>query len=218
MFAFPPKTVFGKTIPKSRIYAHAAPSRRVRDLFASQVAEIRWTHKLSPETLLLPAKPDVPEIEIFEIKLKTLTLDAAVLEAIDRAVPYPVIHRLQSESSIAYSAAFKRPSEADSKQWVVGSRFTSKFGAPPVELPTLPVALDLGHLYAALMAGLLPLPARPGEPLGSQIDRCERILILRRKVDQLTARIHREMQFNRKVALNQELKPLQAELEELSHA
>lgn len=36
MFAFPPKTVFGKTIPKSRIYAHAQPSRRIRDLFTSQ--------------------------------------------------------------------------------------------------------------------------------------------------------------------------------------
>ena len=216
MFAFPPKTVFGKTIPKSRIYAHSQPTRRVQNLFTSQVAEIRWAHKLSPETLHLPAKPGVPEIQIFEIRLKTPNLDDAVLEAIDRAIPYPVIHRLRSETGIAHSAAYKRPSEADSGLWVVGARFTSEFGPAPDKPPGLPAVLDLGHLYAALMAGLLPLPARKGEGLGDQVARCERFLVLRRKVDQLTARVHREKQFNRKVALNQELKPLQAELEGLA--
>ncbi|BCX49853.1 methyl-accepting chemotaxis protein [Haloferula helveola] len=216
MFAFPQKTAFGKIIPKSRIYAHAEPSRRVRELFTSQVAEIRWAHKLSRETLNLPETAGVPEIEIFEIRLKTPTLDDAVLEAIDRAIPYPIVHRLRSEQGVAHSAAFKRPSEVDSSQWVVGSRFTSEFRPPPEDLPALPTVLDLGHLYGALMAGLMPLPARKREPLGDQVARCERFRILKRQVDQLTSRIRRERQFNRKVAFNQELKPLKAELEALS--
>lgn len=216
MFAFPPKTVFGKTIPKSRIYAHAQPTRRVQNLFTSQVAEIRWAHKLSPETLHLPARPGVSEIEIFEIRLKTPTLDDAVLDAIDRAIPYPVIHRLQSEDGIAHSAAFKRPSEVDSGQWVVGARFTSEFGPAPDKLPGLPAVLDLGHLYAALMAPLLPLPARKAEALPDHIARCDQFQKISRKVEQLTSRIRREKQFNRKVALNEELKPLQRELERLT--
>ncbi len=214
MFAFPAKTAFGKVVPKSRIYLHAEPTRRVRDLFASQVAEIRWTHKLSPETLHLPAKPGVPEIEIFELQLKTDTFDTTVLETIDRAIPYPILHRLHSDKGVAYSAAFKRPSEADSSQWVVGARFTSEFVEEDREkLSPLPAALDLGHLYAALMAPLLPLPPRSGEALGDQVARCEAFTRLRRQIDQLTARLHRERQFNRKVELNRQLKPLQAELE-----
>lgn len=216
MFSFPPQTAFGKVVPKSRIYTHAAPSRRVKELFVSQLWEIVWAHKLSPETLHLPARPGVPEIQIFDLHLKTTTLDDDVLHAIDRAVPYPVIHRLHSEKGTAISAAFKRPSEADSSQWVVGSRFTSAFTTPkPVE-PPLPTAIDLGHLYAALLAPLLPLPARAGEPLAAQVARCEVYLRLRRQIDQLTARLRREKQFNRKVVLNQELKPLQAALAALS--
>ena len=216
MFAFPPQTIFGKPIPKSRIYTHAAPTRRVRDLFVSQLSEILWAHKLSPETLRLPATPSVPEIQIFDLTLKAGELDDNVLHAIDRAGPYPVIHRLHSEKGTAISAAFKRPSEADSSQWVVGSRFASAFAKPkPVELP-LPTAIDLGHLYAALLAPLLPLAARAGETLAAQVARCEAYLRLRRQIDQLTARLHREKHFNRKVAINQELKPLQAELERLS--
>jgi len=216
MFSFPPQTAFGKVIPKSRIYTHATPSRRVKELFVSQLSEIVWAHKLSPETLHLPARPGVPEIQVFDLHLKTATLDDDVLHAIDSAVPYPVIHRLRSEKGTAISAAFKRPSEADSSQWVVGSRFTSDFVQPaPADLP-LPTSIDLGHLYAALFAPLLPLPPRPGESLSAQVTRCEAYLRLRRQIDQLTARLHREKQFNRKVALSQELKPLQGELERLA--
>ncbi len=211
MFSFPPQTAFGKVIPKSRIYIHAAPSRRVKELFVSQLSEIVWAHKLSPETLHLPARPGVPEIQIFDLHLKTATLDDDVLQAIDRAVPYPVIHRLHSEKGTAISAAFKRPSEADASQWVVGSRFTSAFTQPlPVDTP-LPTAIDLGHLYAALFAPLLPLPARTGESLSALVARCEAYLRLRRQIDQLTARLHREKQFNRKVEINQQLNVIRAE-------
>lgn len=216
MFFFPPQTAFGKPVPKSRIYTHAAPSRRVRDLFVSQLSEIVWAHKLSPETLRLPPRPGVPEIQIFDLHLKTSVIDDDVLHAIDRAIPYPVIHRLHSEKGIAISAAFKRPSEADSSQWVVGARFTTGFSKPKHDYPPLPTAIDLGHLYAALFAPLLPLTPRPGESLSAHIARCEAFLRLRRQIYQLTARLRREKQFNRKVTLNQQLKPLQQELSLLS--
>lgn len=216
LFTFPPPTAFGKSVPKSRIYTHAAPSRRVRELFVSQLSEIIWAHKLSPETLRLSARPGVPEIQIFDLTLKSSVLDDDVLHAIDRAIPYPVIHRLRSENGIAISAAFKRPSEADSGQWVVGPRFTTAFSRPLTDYPPLPTAIDLGRLYAALFAPLLPLPARPGEELSAHITRCETYLRLTRHIGQLTAKVRREKQFNRRVILNQQLKPLQAELSSLS--
>jgi hypothetical protein len=218
MFAYPTATHFGKAVPKSRIYSHALPSRRVKDLFISQLAEILWAHKLSPETIRLPATPSVPEIQIFDLTLKGGELDDDVLHAIDRAVPYPVIHRLRSDQGIAYSAALKRPSEADSHLWVVGARFTTPFAPPPAVPPPLPVALDLSHLYATLFAPLLPLPPRPAEPLANHISRCETHRRLTRQIDQLTAKVRREKQFNRRVTLNQQLKPLLAELATLTTA
>lgn len=216
MFAFPPKSAFGQVVTKSSILAHVQTTRRIRDLFTSQLLEIRWAHKLSPETIHIPDRPEVPEIEVFDLKLKTPELDEAVLQAIDRAMPRPILYRIFSEKGEAYSAAFKRPSEADAEQWVVGARFTSDFSEPQAALPPLPAALHLGHLYAALFQPLLPLPGRKGEALGDHVARCSRFLVVSRKVDQLTARIRREKQFNRKVALNRELKPLQAELKALS--
>lgn len=215
MFAFPPQTAFGKTIPKTRIYTHAAPTRRVRECFVSQLSEIIWANKLSPETLRLPATPAVPEIEIFDLHLKAAEIDDEVLQAIDRAIPYPVIHRLHSVNGVSWCAAFKRPSEADATQWVVSTRFRGPCLPPSQSYPPLPAALDLGRLYAGLFAPLLPLPPRAAEDLARHIQRCETFTRLRRQIEQLTARLHRERQFNRKVELNRELKPLQAELEAL---
>ena len=63
---------------------------------------------------------------------------------------------------------------------------------------------------------MLPLPPRPGEELAAHIHRCESHQRLARGIDQLTARIRREKQFNRKVALNQELKPLLLEAAAIS--
>lgn len=210
MFAFPPSTAFGKAIPKSRILTRVSLTSRVKGLFTSQLAGIVWAHKLSPETLHLPATPAVPEIQVFDLRLKGAVLDEAVLHAIDRAIPFPILHRLRSEDGIAFSAAYKRPSEADSSQWVTGVRFTTGFQVE-ADPPPLPAVLDLGRLYGAIFERLLPLPARPGENLPSHLLRCEAHQGLSRQIDQLTAKLHREKQFNRKVELNQQLKPLLAQ-------
>jgi hypothetical protein len=186
----------------------------VKDFFVSQLAEIVWAHKLSPETLQLPATPAVPEIQVFDLYLKGTVLDESVLQAIDRAIPFSILHRLRSEEGTAYSAAYKRPSEADGSQWVTGMRFTTDFLAE-IDPPPLPAALDLSHLYAAIFERLLPLPARPGEDLPAHLRRCEKHQRLVRQIDQLTAKLHREKQFNKRVELNQQLKPLQAKLAEL---
>lgn len=215
MFEFPPQTRFGKPVPKSRIYTHATLTRRVKGLFVSQLAEIVWAHKLSPETLHLPATAAVPEIQVFDLHLKGVALDESVLLAVDRAIPFPILHRLRSEEGTAYSVAYKRPSEADGSQWVTGTRFTTGFREESDPSP-LPAALDLGHLYAAIFERLLPLPARPGEDLPAHLQRCEEHQRLVRQIDQLTAKLHREKQFNKRVELNQRLKPILAELTHLS--
>jgi len=120
------------------------------------------------------------------------------------------------DGRVAYSAAYKRPSEADAAQWVVGARFTSEFAKAAASLPQLPVALDLSRLYRAILQPLLPLSARGAEALPALIDRCERYQSQQRKIAQLSGRVNREKQFNRRVELNQQLNALKAELATLT--
>lgn len=75
----------GRTLPKNKIYEHSSANTRLKDMFVEQVEQIVWRYKLAPETTNLPAKPDVPEIQIFAIQLKTPELHHDVLRCIDGA-------------------------------------------------------------------------------------------------------------------------------------
>ena len=73
-FIFPPSSLVCKVLPKSKIYEHSKPGNAVKELFVKQVDKIIWQYKLAPETINLPAKPSVPEIQVFTITLKTQEL------------------------------------------------------------------------------------------------------------------------------------------------
>jgi hypothetical protein len=60
-----PQAAFGRTLPKNKIYAHSHANTRLKNLFVQQVEQIVWQFKLAPETINLPARPGVPEIQVF---------------------------------------------------------------------------------------------------------------------------------------------------------
>lgn len=215
MFDFPPSTLVNRPIPKSKILERARPTTRLKELLTQQIQQILWYAKLAPETIRIHATLHVPEIQIFHLQLKGTELHPDLLQLLDKTIPQPIIFSIQtSERQIAHSAAHKRPSEADSSQWVVGSRFTSDF-IPAEKLTRLPLptALDLSRLYTALLAPLLPLAPRRAESLPDLIERCGAHQSLQRRIALLTAKVNREKQFNRRVTLNQELNTLKAELD-----
>ena len=87
--------------------------------------------------------------------------------------------------------------------------------ADNAERSAMPVALHLGGLYEQLLRALLPLPARPNETLAEQVARLDAVAAKQREADQTAARLDNERQFNRKIAINGDLRRLQRELEAL---
>lgn len=215
MFAYPKQAEFNRVVPKSKIYAHARATKRVKELFVSEVAEILWKYKLSPETTNLPAKHGITEIEVFEIALKTPEIDEAVIQAIDRAIPFPLLYQLTHGDQIRFAASFKRPSDSDSSKWVLGACFQTHPQSIEIKRPPLPIALDLAGLYEEIVRRHIPLPCRSGESLSEQVARYLAIKAKLRERRQLEGRLSQEKQFNRKVELNSELRALNAEVTSL---
>ena len=215
LFHYPKTAAFERVLPKSKIYEHAKPSSAVRELFVSQLDKIIWQYKLAPETINLPAKPSVPEIQIFTIALKTPELSEDVLRCIDHAIPFPIIYQLTAENRIKVKAAYKRPSDADSTKWVVDGYFETGWQALDSERSELPVTLDLAGLYEHLLRQLLPLPAKTGETLKAQVERIGQIRSKQQECRKMEAKLQKEKQFNRKVELNKQLRQLNQELTRL---
>ena len=216
LFQFPESAAFRRVLPKNKIYEHGSPSTAVRQLFVRQVEQIVWQYKLAPETVNLKASKAVPEIQIFSITLKEGELKPEVLRCIDLAIPFPIIFELRFDGKVKPVAAFKRPSEADSSKWVISDYFESDWIASDTPRKPLPMVFDLEALYSYLLQPLMPYPARPGEDLQEQVARMERIRLRQRELERCEARLRKEKQFNRKVAINAELRRLKQELERLT--
>ena len=216
LFDFPPQAKVGRVLPKSKIYQHGRVSTALRERFVRQVEQITWQYKLAPETINLPARAGIEEIEVFDLALKTETVDEDVLRAIDRAIPLPIVFQLQHGQRTRMAAAYKRPSAAETGKWVIDGYFASAWQPAAAERRALPIALDLHNLYDQLLRSLLPQAARPGESLPEQVERLTRLRILQNEYSKLEARLHREKQVNRKVALNAELRKIGANMDNLA--
>jgi hypothetical protein len=223
---YPERTRLGRTVPKNRIALSGKATRRVRDQLTTRVVRIIWANKLAPETLKLPATRAVPEIQVFQLVLKPAgigdELPADILRCIDRAIGFPLIFELTASredgaarDQIRVAASYKRPSEAEAGQWVIGDYFAADW--LPVNTPRapLPVALDLAGLYEQMLRQLIPLPARGGEPIAALAERQRQFATKQRECRRLEIRLHREKQFNRKVEINRQLRELKAELDTL---
>ena len=219
-FDYPKAAAFGRVVPKNRIYEHAGASTALRDLFVTQVDQIVWKYKLAPETTNLATTKAVNEIQVFGITLRTGTVDEDVLRAIDRAIPFPLIFELSWSGKRKAVAAFKRPSEADATKWVVSAYFATDWAPDQVPRRPLPVALNLGGLYDALITALMPdvgaEAEHTGEDIQTRVARMESIRTKTREVDRIKGRLAREKQFNKRVAINAELRAARQELERLS--
>jgi len=214
-FEYPKASRFGRVLPKKKIYEHANAGAKLKQLFVDQVDQIVWAYKLAPETTNLPAVSDVPEIQVFEIKLRGSDFDREILCAIERSIPFPLIFELLKNGERMLAAAYKRPSEAGSKKWVASEYFETEWEPSDAARDTLPRALDLGALYDRVLSGLMPVKPKEGESLPQRVARIEAIREKVREIARIKARLAREKQFNKKVSINAELRKATAELKRL---
>lgn len=239
LYDWPRATNFGRVIPKSKIYEHAGATTALKDLFVREVDQIVWAHKLAPETINLPASKSVSEIQVFRISQRESRLDLDTLRSIDRAIPFPLLFELMHDGRVKLAAAYKRPSEADSSRWVLGDYFEGEWQPEATPRVPLPVALNMDVLYELLLSPLVEQHAAkllsgpkagfaedPQAPFGAvssdepmsleaRIAHAEAVKAKTREIERIETRLAREKQFNKRVAINAELRTAKQELERL---
>lgn len=218
LYKFPQSAYFGRTVPKSKIYAKFLPTSAVKAMFIKDVNKIIWKYKLSSKTINLPSRGAIYEIQIFTVELKNGILRQEVLRTIDRAIPSPIIFQLVFGGKLKYTAAYKRPNDADKNKCVISNYFETDWVNQNFDQCSLPVALDLGILYEKLLLNLIKEPIRPNERFKEFMNRLDILKVKEKDMFKLNARIKKEKQFNRKVEINMSIHALKAEIEELKNS
>ena len=215
LFSYPQSTALKRVVPKTRIYDAVKASTALREKFVSQVDQIIWAYKLAPETINLPATKSVPEIQVFRVTLKSSDVSDDVLKAIDRAIPFPIIFELEFDGQVQVVAAHKRPSEADGAKWVISDHLHGEWQPADAPRAPMPVALNLGTLYAQILTGLMPIESAPTEDMTARMERLDAIKAKKREINRLKSKLKRETQFNIKMTLHGDLREAQADFEHL---
>lgn len=212
-FNFPPQSEFNKIVSKEKIYHYAKPSKAIKERFVEQVERIKWHYKLSPDTINLPSRAYVKEIQVFTITLKTQELHESVLRTIDKGINFPTIFQLRFKDQIKTCIAYKRPSDNDKQQWVTDHYLQSDWQTQDSEMLDLPVSLNLESLYEQMLRQFIPIVSRPDETIKQHIERLNKIRSLESESAKLQSRLTKEKQFNRKVELNKQMRSIKTEIE-----
>ena len=221
LFDYPVKARFGRKIAKSKLYENASVNTKLKDKFINQIDKIIWQYKLAPSTLNLDATDKVPEIQVFDIFIKSNQIDQALLEVIDKAIPLPIIFQIHKGNKVKIKAAYKRPSESANNKWVIESYFESEWLDKDVAKQPMPQALDLGKLYEQILKSLMPaevISGKTSQTIDQQVSMIKQINLLQKELDKLNSKYKKEKQANRQFEIHKQIKLTQRQLDNLKQA
>jgi hypothetical protein len=213
LYRWPSAAQFGRVVPKSKFYEHGNVGTALREKFVEDIQRVTWAYKLAESTIRLQGTQAVPEIQVFTVETKGGDVGDDVLTAIDKSVHFPIIFEVSTGDEVRAVAAHKTLIGTTPK---VGAYFTTAWLPHDSARAPLPTAIDLAGLYEALLASLLPVVSRRGEPVSDAIDRMDRAKKLEREITALERKLRTELQLNRKVELRRHLKDRQAALTALA--
>ena len=214
MLGLPQSTEFNKRIPKQKFYEHITVSSALKKSFVDQIRMIYWRNKVAATTVNLAPGTIVDEVEVFEIKLNSASLDEAVLRQIDREISYHIIFLLEYEGKLQAWTAYKEKTPTANAVFKVGKYYHTEW-MTEAELPIRIDGLNLDAVYENFVRQIAgdALKADSGESLKASVERDEKKKQLEKQIAVLENKMRREKQLNRQMEMNVELKKLRKELE-----
>lgn len=217
MIGLPKTTEFNKRIPKQKFYENMDISPALKKVFVEQVKIIYWRNKIATSTTNLATGNDVTELEVFEVRLNSPVLDDGLLRQIDREIPYHILFLLEYQGKYQAWIGYKEAAASGNKAFKVNGYYHTEWLTED-ELPLKLEGLSVDAVYENFVrqiAGDKLKSETSGESLKESVARDEQKQALQKKIDTLKAKIRKEKQLNKQMQMNNELKKLKKEWEEI---
>ena len=217
MLGLPKETVFNKRIPKQKFYENLDISPKLKRVFIEQVKTIYWKNKIAVSTTNLAAGDEVTEIEIFEVHLNTKSFNEEFLYQIDKEIPYHILFLLKYQGKCQVWIAYKESVKSRSTAFKVkGYYHTDWLDEDKLSLQLEGLNLDMVYEnFVRQVAGDKLEINISGETLKQSVERSEQKQALQKQITTLKAKIRKEKQLNKQMKINDKIKKLKKELEDL---
>lgn len=225
----------GRRVPKTMIHEHGAPTVADKRRISDGIEQLLWVAALKPTTIGIAEHRDGTreylEIAVLHVTLRAAAKENRLVELIHRAVPYPLLLVAEQGELTQLSLAHKRWSQGEADKTVLDGELVAADWSGAGDDPhgaAFRAALALCQqsrvslyaLYEGWMDAVLALQAArrtgafamPNSPANAAARRgalqeCAR---LEAEMARLRAAAAKEKQIARQVALNLELKRVEA--------
>lgn len=217
MLNLPKSTEFNKRISKQKFYENLSISPAIKNILTEQIQAIYWKNKIATTTMNLESGKTVVEIEVLEIQLHYPNLDIAVLEHIDKQIPYHIIFILSHNGKFQIWTAYKEKTENRNNAFKIGAYYHTDW-VSEIELSLKIEGLNIDEVYENFVrqiAGITLKQSHKNETLKESFERSEKRKKLEKEIAKLQNKVRKERQMNKQFELNSQLKKLKKELEEI---
>lgn len=212
VLGLPKTTEFNKRIPKQKFYDNLSISPAIKQCFVNQIKVIYWRNKIAAATMNIAAGTTVTELEVFEIRLNTSTLDEIVLRQIDKEIPYHILFLLEYNKKYQAWIGHKEAVSGNSAFKVNSYYHTDWLGSSELSLKAEGLSVDAVYENFVRQIAGDALEGDSAESLKESVERSEQKKKLQKQISGLQMKIRKEKQLNRQMEMNAELKKLKRAL------
>ena len=214
MIDFPQTAAFGKRIPFAQLKKQGLAPR-----FGELIKSLVWAYKLSPDTVQLAATENVREIEVMDLAIRDKCSGArslaAVITALDKIIPSPLIFRVFDEDGTPLKVVFNlKPSGGALR----GDSEVFRVFQSTVDVALPKGSLNLETFYKNFAATVGGMTTSADESLRELEARHYRREALKADIDEIDRKLAREIRLDVKYRLMKDRQQLEKEMLECQNS
>lgn len=209
MFNFSDKTQANITFKMLELFRTLKADKQVKT-DASNIAEVKLANILSPDRTFMEASDQVKEIYIIELTLTSKSVPAMFIDLFNKYIEFQTLFKLIYGTQVKYISSIKQ--FADEKMKVLKT-FESDWQTETTQ--DFPITNKLENVFKTIITNITGVSFRQDEAYSNYISRLEAIKKLKSEIEKQTKTMNNEKQPNLRMALNDKIKQLKRQLQEL---
>ena len=177
---------------------------------AGNVTKVTLSNVLSPDRTNMESSDNVKEIYLFDIELNSNKIPEKFIEALNKSINFQTLLTLRYNDKVKYIIAVKI---IDDEKIKILKTFESDWQEE--QLDDMPSSVKLENIYKQMIAKLTLYPFKTSEDFKQYVDRMSVIKKQKSEIEKQTKIMNAEKQPNIKMKLNDEIKQMKKELQEL---
>lgn len=209
MFKFSEKTQANITFKMLELFRTLKVDKQVK-ADASNISEVKLANILSPERTFMESSEQVKEIYVIDINLTSRNVPMLFIDAFNKYIEFQTLFKLIYKDEVKYISSVKYFTEEKMK---VLKTFESDWHKET--LAELPITNKLETVFKQIIHFITKYSFRQDERFEDYISRLESIKKQKLEIEKLTKTMNAEKQPNIKMAMNDKIKQMKKQLQEL---